>query len=124
MANSERLIKIQSSEQFEDLIQNPPNKEKIVFVKFSRPGCQPCKDAVPYLEKWAESFKGEILFLAVEAKDTPEIVETYGIGAFPTFYTYKAGDIKSLSKFTPKVGWLAKFDGDFQQHLKEALESV
>lgn len=124
MANSGQLIKIQTSEQFNELIKSPPNKEKIVFVKFSRPGCKPCKDAVPFLEKWAESFKGQILFLAVEAADTPEIVEGYGIRLFPTFYTYKAGDIKSLSNYAPMVGWLDKLASSFQDHLTKAVDAV
>jgi putative thioredoxin len=61
-----------------------PAQEVPVVVDFWAPWCEPCKVLKPMLEKLAEEYKGRFLLAMVNADDSPEIAQHFGVRSIPS----------------------------------------
>ena len=52
----------------------------------------------PAIRDLAAEFEGRAIVGKVKLNDYPEIVEKYGVEAFPTYLVFKAGEIKHRFK--------------------------
>jgi len=67
--------------------------DKPVLVDFWAPWCGPCKAVSPRVEKLAESYGGQILFVKCNADDSQETAAKYGIKSIPTLMFFKDGNV-------------------------------
>ncbi len=61
-----------------------PAQEVPVVVDFWAPWCEPCKVLKPLLEKLAEEYAGRFLLAKVNADETPELSQHFGVRSIPT----------------------------------------
>lgn len=66
------------------------NKE-FILVNFSAEWCSPCKKIEPKLKQLAQSYT-EVSFLKVDADESPDLMDKYGVESIPTFMLFKRGD--------------------------------
>lgn len=96
------MVKELTEFTFKDEVQK---SEKPVLVKFYRKeGCQPCKDMLPVFDKFAEDHP-ELSCMAYEVPQTPDsIMRDYFIQRWPTFLSFKNGEIitKRMGRQTPE----------------------
>ena len=62
----------------------------LVIVDFFTESCPPCKKVAPYYEKLSTQFQ-HIAFTKVDCGVPNDIVQTYKVGAVPTFIFFKSG---------------------------------
>ena len=62
-----------------------------VVVMFYHPLCPHCIAMMPHFEKYAEEFKGKILFARIDVSKNPFSVNRYGVMATPTFKFFCGG---------------------------------
>ena len=55
-----------------------------VLVDFWAPWCEPCKVLKPMLEKLAEEYAGRFLLAKVNADDSPELAQHFGVRSIPS----------------------------------------
>ncbi|XP_046576720.1 thioredoxin-2-like [Haliotis rubra] len=72
---------------------------KVVVVDFFATWCGPCKTIGPKLKAMEEEWPEKLVVLKVDVDDCPEIAESMGISAMPTFFIFKNG-----SKVSDVVG--------------------
>ena len=62
-----------------------------VAVMFYNPLCQYCAAMMPYFEKYAEEFKGKMVFARIDITKNSYAVNRYGVMATPTFKFFCGG---------------------------------
>jgi putative thioredoxin len=72
-----------SIEDFEAKV-HLPSQEVPVVVDFWAPWCEPCKTLKPLLEKLAEEYKGRFLLAMVNADESPELAQHFGVRSIPS----------------------------------------
>lgn len=59
--------------------------DKPVVIDFWATWCGPCMKMLPEMEKLAEKYKDQVIFLKVNADEEKELCNVFGINALPTF---------------------------------------
>ena len=67
---------------------------KLVVIDFYSSTCVPCKQMAPKFEAWAKKYGDRAWFFKVCGEESPEVLEEYGVYAYPTFGFFKFGEIK------------------------------
>lgn len=65
--------------------------DKPVVIDFWASWCGPCMRLIPEMEKMAEQYKDQVVFLKVNADKEKELCEIYGITALPTLFFIPVG---------------------------------
>lgn len=85
--------------------------QKPIVVDFWAPWCMPCKVTKPILEKLANEYKGKVEFLPINADDSREVIEKFGVIGIPTVLTLRDG--KATGRVTGaqnEAGYRAMFE--------------
>jgi putative thioredoxin len=69
-----------------------------VVVDFWAPWCEPCKTLKPLLEKLAEEYAGRFLLAKVNADESPELAQHFGVRSIPTVKVLFQGQL--VDEFT------------------------
>jgi len=69
---------------------------KLVVVAFAAEWCVPCKKVVPELERMAQKYRNEVVFLHVDIDENSTISK--GVAVTPTFKLFRDG--KLLMEFS------------------------
>jgi len=64
---------------------------KPIVVMFYSPTCPHCMAMMPHFEKYADEFKGKILFARIDINRNPFTTGRYGVMATPTFKFFCSG---------------------------------
>ena len=72
-----------SLEEFETKVLLPADTVP-VLVDFWAPWCEPCKVLKPLLEKLAEEYAGRFLLAKVNADESPELAQHFGVRSIPS----------------------------------------
>ncbi len=64
---------------------------KLVMVDFNAVWCGPCKMMKPYVEKFQDTKRDEVLVYTIDTDVYPELSSEYGISALPTIVFLKNG---------------------------------
>lgn len=73
-------------------------QEVPVVVDFWAPWCEPCKTLKPLLEKLAEEYAGRFLLAKVNADESPELAQHFGVRSIPTVKVLFQGQL--VDEFT------------------------
>jgi thioredoxin 1 len=65
--------------------------EDLVLVMFYSPLCPHCMAMMPYFQKYAQEFRGKMVFARIDVNKNPYSVERYGVMATPTFKFFCGG---------------------------------
>ncbi|MFW9941936.1 MAG: thioredoxin [Candidatus Thorarchaeota archaeon] len=87
----ENIIEIKSTEEFEKLVKDYPNK--IVIIDFWAVWCGPCMFFAPIFKKLHEEYKKDFIFIKVNVDENNAIAIKYRITGIPTTLFIKNGDI-------------------------------
>ena len=69
-----------------------------VVVDFWAPWCDPCMEALPQFEAFAEKYSGKAKFVKVNFDDEKGLVQQYDITGIPTFLFLKGSEVKERSE--------------------------
>ncbi|OAJ36707.1 thioredoxin [Batrachochytrium dendrobatidis JEL423] len=83
-----KVISITTAAEFEEIIAKNPT----VVVDFFATWCGPCKVISPKFHAFSNDFD-TVVFIEVDVDKVPEVAETAGIRAMPTFQLYKEGKL-------------------------------
>lgn len=72
-----------SLEEFESKVIVPSETVPVV-IDFWAPWCEPCKTLKPLLEKLAEEYAGRFLLAMVNADESPELAQHFGVRSIPS----------------------------------------
>ncbi|UCV10202.1 tetratricopeptide repeat protein [Dechloromonas denitrificans] len=86
-----------SLEEFESKVLAPAQEVPVV-VDFWAPWCEPCKTLKPLLEKLAEEYAGRFLLAKVNADESPELAQHFGVRSIPTVKVLFQGQL--VDEFT------------------------
>lgn len=80
--------------EFEELLKESKNKNKLIVVDFFATWCGPCLRIAPKIEDWSTNdFKDKVLFVKVDVDQAEELSQKYEVEAMPTFVFFKDGDV-------------------------------
>ena len=71
--------------------QNISHTGKPVVVDFWAPWCAPCRTTKPILEKLANEYADEVEFIPINADDSHDLVQKFGILGIPTVLIFQNG---------------------------------
>lgn len=86
---AENIIEISDSSFESQVLQ----AGKPVLVDFWAPWCGPCKGVGMMIDKLAESYRDQILFVKCDADQNQQTAAKYGIKSIPTLLFFKDGDV-------------------------------
>jgi thioredoxin reductase (NADPH) len=66
-------------------------EERLVLLAFLDPGCEPCRELRPRLERLAAEQASLCAVVLVDAAENKEAVTRFGVTAFPTLLFLKRG---------------------------------
>ncbi len=98
------------------------DSKTLVLVDYTATWCGPCQQLKPKVEDMAQEFKGKVLFVKVEQTNSPGLVRSNGVRAFPTLKLYAPGG-KELSTSVGNVS-KAQLRAWIQSQLDEYEKSV
>lgn len=87
----ETIIEIQSTEDFNKLLKDYPNK--MIIIDFWAVWCGPCMFFAPIFKKLHEEYKNEFIFVKVNVDENSAIAMKYSITGIPTTLYIKNGDV-------------------------------
>lgn len=64
-----------------------------IFLDFYTSFCSPCKAMMPVLESLAAK-RTDLSFFKINAQESPELANRFGIRAVPTFLVLESGEVK------------------------------
>ena len=76
---------------------------KPVLVDFFTDWCAPCKQIAPALEELSKELSDKITIAKINAEESPDVTNKYGVRGFPTMVIFKGGQVlASQSGALPK----------------------
>jgi thioredoxin-like negative regulator of GroEL len=78
-------------DNIESWVTNVEQSSTPIFVMFYSPNCPHCQIMAPYVQSYAQEFKGKITFVQVNIRDHLAIASKYGILGTPTFTLFCKG---------------------------------
>jgi len=87
----ETIIEIHSSEEFNKMVKDYPNK--VIIIDFWAIWCGPCMFFGPIFKKLHEEFKRNFLFAKVNVDENNAIARNYGITGIPTTLFIKNDEV-------------------------------
>ena len=66
-------------------------QEKLLFVDFWAPWCNPCRMVAPIVDQLAESFQGQVAVGKVNVDDFGAEAGAFGVASIPTMILFKDG---------------------------------
>ncbi|MCF6277187.1 MAG: thioredoxin domain-containing protein [Anaerolineales bacterium] len=78
--------------EFQETISSANNP---TVVDFWAPWCKPCMATKPVLEKLAQEYVGQVIFMPVNADESREILEHFRVLGIPTLMTFVNGEVVS-----------------------------
>ena len=60
----------------------------VVIVEFYAPWCGHCKNLAPEYDKAASNLKGVVKVVAVDATESPQVAQRYGVQGYPTIKVF------------------------------------
>jgi thioredoxin len=87
----ETIIEIHSSEEFNNLLKNYP--DKIIIIDFWAVWCGPCMFFAPIFKKLHGEFRSDFIFVKVNVDENNAIAMKYGITGIPTTLFIKNNDV-------------------------------
>ncbi|WP_455539239.1 thioredoxin [Terrisporobacter sp.] len=92
------MVEIINESRFENEIS-----EGVVVVDFFATWCNPCKMLSPIIDSLSEEMKGIVKFIKVDADESVNIIQKYGVGGLPTIAIFKDGQNQDMIMgFSPK----------------------
>lgn len=86
-----------------------------VLIDFWAPGCEPCKQVMPMLEKLAQDYAGRFILAKINTEEQQEIAEHFQIKGIPHFKIIHQGKVaKELQGALP----ITDFEEALQPYLK------
>lgn len=77
--------------------------EGVVVVDFFATWCGPCKMLSPIIDSLAEEMKDSVKFIKVDADESVNILQEYGVAGLPTIAIFKDGQKQDMIVgFSPK----------------------
>ena len=77
--------------------------EGVVVVDFFATWCGPCKMLSPIIDSLAEEMKDSVKFIKVDADESVNILQEYGVTGLPTIAIFKDGQKQDMIVgFSPK----------------------
>ena len=64
---------------------------KLVVLDVGATWCGPCQMIKPVFAQMAEEYAGAVVFAAVDADESPDVVQAHNVRAFPTFIFFVGG---------------------------------
>ena len=87
----ESIIEVHSSEEFNELLKNYPNKP--IIIDFWAVWCGPCMFFAPIFKKLHGEFHKDFIFVKVNVDENNSIAMRYGITGIPTTLFIKNGEV-------------------------------
>ncbi|KAH6574702.1 hypothetical protein BASA50_006435 [Batrachochytrium salamandrivorans] len=85
---ADKVVTVTSAAAFQEILAKNPT----VVVDFFATWCGPCKVISPKFHEFSNKFES-VVFVEVDVDAVPEVAETAGIRAMPTFQLYKNGKL-------------------------------
>jgi len=81
------MIKITSTEQFDELIQ----AEKPTVAMFKADWCKDCRFLDPFIDDVVNAYADRITFVVVDRDEFPDLGERYNVLGIPSFIAFRGG---------------------------------
>ena len=97
-----------TSKNWENEVEKAPN---LVLVDFWAPWCPWCRKLAPDFEALATEYQGMVKFGKVNADDSPDIAEKFGVQGLPTLKFFCEGrPVAEVVGYLPKTVLKAEID--------------